>query len=322
MVRPEDRPETGDPVLRDALDWVGKLLSGAATVADAEALAAWRARSPAHETAFVEAVRLRGALRGAAEEFAAGQSVPFVRRPAIGRRALFGGALAAAAAGTLIVHPVFSLWPSLEELRADYRTAPGGRHLVELDGGGKVEMNTRTSLAYEREGDSRHVVLVAGEAVVTVPAGSGGPLEMAAAGGRTIADAARFSLRHTGSSVLVTGLEGEIRVEAAGDAVSLPAGGQVSYDRRGLGRPVEVDTSVVTAWQRGLLIFRGTPLGGVVEEVNRYRAGGRIIVTDADLAQRPVNAIFHLDQIDGVVAQIEKMGARATRLPGDVVLLG
>jgi transmembrane sensor len=207
-------------------------------------------------------------------------------------------------------------------MRADFRTGAGQRHQVDLDGGGRVEMNTRTSLAYERAGDPSHVVLVAGEAVVTVPPRAGAPLEMIAAGGRTVADAARFSVRHLGSSVRVTGLDGEIQVGMSGQTLVLKAGSQVTYDHGGLGRPVEVDVALVTAWQRGLLIFRGTPLGVVVEEVNRYRPAGRIIVTDAALAQRPVNAIFHLDQIDGVVAQIEKMGARATHLPGDVVLLG
>ncbi len=46
------------PVLREALAWVIRLHSGAATSDDAEVLAQWRAKSPEHDAAFRDAVRL------------------------------------------------------------------------------------------------------------------------------------------------------------------------------------------------------------------------------------------------------------------------
>jgi ferric-dicitrate binding protein FerR (iron transport regulator) len=44
-------------LIRDALAWVVRLKSGEATLADAERLADWRSRSPAHESAFRDAVK-------------------------------------------------------------------------------------------------------------------------------------------------------------------------------------------------------------------------------------------------------------------------
>jgi len=46
-----------DPLAREALSWILRLKSGGATLADAEQLLDWRARSPAHEHAFRDAVR-------------------------------------------------------------------------------------------------------------------------------------------------------------------------------------------------------------------------------------------------------------------------
>jgi transmembrane sensor len=95
----------------------------------------------------------------------------------------------------------------------------------------------------------------------------------------------------------------------------------VTYDSRGLGSATAVDLAVVTAWQRGLLVFRDEPLAKVVEEVNRYRPG-RIILINNALGERKVVAGFRLDQIDDVVKYIEEVfGAKVRSLPGGVVLL-
>jgi ferric-dicitrate binding protein FerR (iron transport regulator) len=52
-----DRADRLDPLIRDALGWVVRLKSGEATLADAEQLLDWRAKSQAHERAFRDAVK-------------------------------------------------------------------------------------------------------------------------------------------------------------------------------------------------------------------------------------------------------------------------
>jgi transmembrane sensor len=71
-----------------------------------------------------------------------------------------------------------------------------------------------------------------------------------------------------------------------------------------------------------VLIFRGELLSRAVEEINRYRPG-RIIVVDASLGGKRIDASFRLDRIEDVVPQIQHVfNARVTRLPGGLVLLG
>jgi ferric-dicitrate binding protein FerR (iron transport regulator) len=51
------RADRLDPLIRDALAWVLLLKSGEATLSDAERLTDWRAKSPAHEGAYRDAVK-------------------------------------------------------------------------------------------------------------------------------------------------------------------------------------------------------------------------------------------------------------------------
>jgi transmembrane sensor len=83
-----------------------------------------------------------------------------------------------------------------------------------------------------------------------------------------------------------------------------------------------IDPAAVTAWQHGLVIFRSAPITEVVAEINRYRPG-RVILTNAELGRRELNARFRIEDIDRVVGQIEQVfGAHTTTLPGGIVLLG
>jgi transmembrane sensor len=82
-----------------------------------------------------------------------------------------------------------------------------------------------------------------------------------------------------------------------------------------------IDPAVITAWQRGLLIFRDQPLSQVIDEVNRYWSG-RIIVMDADLGRRRVTARVELARIGEVISYVQTvLDANVRTLPGGLVLL-
>jgi transmembrane sensor len=113
-----------------------------------------------------------------------------------------------------------------------------------------------------------------------------------------------------------------VRVEQRTLTVPLSAGQQVNYSGDGMGQPVKVDPASVTAWQDGVVVFEATPIAEVIEEVNRYRPG-KIILTNSALGRRLFDARLRIENIGNVVRQIElAFGARATELPGGIVLLG
>ena len=310
---------------RDARRWVTQLTSGDATTADADDLRRWRLQSSAHEAAYAEAIRLWKSLGPGGSAFVAKHGRPIwpAMQPAISRRMILGGgaALAAAAASYAVVAPPFDLWPSFDEIRADFRTATGEqRRLTVADV--IVHMDTQTSLAIAGErGDVEQVRLITGEASFAMSPQSPKPLMVIAGSGRTVASQARFDIRNIASKVCVTCVDGRVQVEQGAQATIVEANQQVVYDAHGLGQPVVVDTGEATSWQDGFLVFRYTPLAAAIAEINRYRPG-KIIVLGTALSAKPISGRFRIERTNEILNWIERaVGAKSRSLPGGIVLL-
>ncbi|NVO13583.1 MAG: FecR domain-containing protein [Rhodoplanes sp.] len=314
-----------DRVKREALTWMRRLGSGEMTRADLDALDRWRMASEGHRRAFAEANLFWDVLGQVAREAKArghaGEPSRLAFGTRIGRRAFLAGA-AAATIAYVVVQPPLGLWPSLAELGADYRTATGEQRQLAIRPGLTVDMNTQTSLVAPATGGTRHALeLVSGQIAVSVQAPDAQPLRVAAAQVQIEADRADFDVRRDGSFVCVTCTEGVVRVTRSSSVTVLTAGQQQTYDGDAQARVVAIDPTVVTAWKRGMIIFRDVPLAQVIAEINRYRPG-RIVLLNKALADRTVVAGFRLDQIGEAVDYLSRaIGARARSLPGGVVLL-
>lgn len=321
--RPEERL---DAVGRQANDWVRRIASGDMTRGDADTLRQWCAARPENAAAFASAQRLWEGLRDASALSLSRTPLPRAASmaqssPRWTRRAFFAGVASAgaAAAGVALIAPPFGLWPSLGELRADYRTGTGERRQVALGGRVDIELNTRTSIAL-RSGSGNAIDLIEGQAAVDTLAASR-PFTMTAASGVIVARGARFDVRHTAADVHVTCLAGEVRVDHAAGTANLGPAQQVSYDRQTLGVTLSLAQDDLPAWREGFLRFRQTQLAQVIDEINRYRPGRVVLLAD-NLASKPLSARFDIGDLDTAIAQIrEGFGLKATRLPGGVVLL-
>lgn len=308
---------------REAHDWLVRFAAGNASHADLEAFREWSAHAGCAE-AFARACRLWDAV-GPASKDLAGAGIP-VEKQRIGRRAFIGGALAASAtvAAYIGAQPPLGLWPSLSELAADYRTAPGEQRKFVLAGGPSIELNTRTSVTLRGStaGGTERIELIGGEAVIATRSDQRAAVEVIAGDGRVTATDAAFNIRYERDVVCTTCVAGEIEIALGGRSTNLRRGEQVIYSFGNLGMVTKVDAAAVTAWKDGMLVFRSTPLVDAVAEVNRYRHG-RIVVTNAALGRRLFNARFPIANVDGVVTQIQQIfGASVTVLPGGIVLLG
>ena len=59
----------------------------------------------------------------------------------------------------------------------------------------------------------------------------------------------------------------------------------------------------------------------VVAEINRYRPG-KIVLMDARLGERTVNARFRVQNVDEIMTLAQQVfGAKVTSLPGGLVIL-
>lgn len=306
----------GDPAAalkREAQAWVVRLASGQASVADGEAFRRWCAQSAEHARIFQETRGAWQKLAPAARQLQARRAR--VARPA--RRAFLGGAVAACGAW-LAFKPPLGLWPAVDELTADVRSGTGEQRRVALAGDASVQLNTQTRINLSRSGSAQQIDLLAGEVELLT---SGQPVSLTAGAGRVSTASGCVNVRYTDGQVRVTCLEGSARVSLRQDAMELTAAQQVVLGAGGASGPRRVDPEQVTAWRRGVLQFNNVPLAQVVDEINRYRPGRIVLVSDR-LAGSLVQARFSLDQLaDAALLIRDAYGAQVTSLPGGIVLL-
>lgn len=342
MTEPE-HGETSHEAQAQARAWLVRLRSSEATRADVEAFRRWCAENPEHERTVRELGHVWGTVSEAAaqvsqidpeiarrwqQEAAAVRNKSRPMRPA--RRAFVGFAIAGGASW-LALSPPLQLWPALGEFTADLRTGTGEQRQLALSRRVQIEMNTQTRInllaSPGGEAASHRIDLLAGEAEVAVTASAGGsgtiqPIVVTAGLGRIQANVARFDVRRIGRDVCVTCVSGQLAFTHPRQSMTLAASQQLIYDDRTVHPLTHVDPEVVTAWRQGLLMFRDTPFGQVVDEINRYRPG-KIILRNEALGKNLVQAELPIDKLDDAVALLAKSyGAHITRLPGDIVLIG
>jgi transmembrane sensor len=315
--------------------WMVRLRSGKATAADIEAFRRWRAEHP-ERTDLVDGLSdVWGTMGDAMREIAAEEpeTADFWQRGTshgrmsvrVGRRAFVGFAVAAGASW-LALRPPLGMWPSLADLGADYRTHTGEQRRVSLSDQVVVEMNTQTRIDILRAQNlPRGIKVLAGEAeIITTPqpvAAMDTVFTVVAGRGKMQAQRARFDVRREANEVCVTCVSGAVSLDHPARRLTLTAGQQLIYDDQRV-RPIStVDPSVVTAWRRGLLVFNGVPLAQVVDEINRYRPG-KLILSNAGLGQKMVDAELPLAQLDDAIDLLGKLyGARVMHLPDNIALL-
>lgn len=314
----------------EGLNLIARLRSGEATDHDAAAFVTWRSTSRAHEDAFRAAVRLTETVRLAelADEDHSQQILPHnvlsigtvtPRNPA--RRLFLGGAIAASfVGGGLFLGRSLEILPTFGEALAEYRTGPGERRRIVLQGGAIAELNTRTSANGHDGLGMPGLELVNGEAILT--SGASGRAALVAGAGASVVSAGRLNARTEGDAVCITCLEGRVVVAWADQQRSLMPSDEVRYTPGGIGAVKRgIDQAVVTAWQSGTLIFHNLPMKAVVAEINRYRAG-KVYLANGKLGGRPLSGTYYIDRLDDFFNQAElALGVTVTRLPGDIVIL-
>lgn len=312
------RNKNDEATARDARGWLLALTSGRATEADAQAFRDWLRADPRHQDAFAEQKQLWQGMGPAIQELATQNARQRVRKPVMtGRRAFLGGALAASAA-YLAFKPPLGLWPGVDTLGADYRTAAGEQRRVSLGNAVDVDMNTMTRINVGHDASGAIIELADGEAEIRSGAT---PAVVVAGKGRITARDAAFNLRYIGGETRLCCLSGSLRLVHAQGVFDVAANRELRYDDARVMPPVQVDPAVVTAWRQGWLVFNQQPLAQVVDELNRYRRG-RLVLMNAQLGKRLVQARFSLEQVADAERLIrDAYGARVTHLPAGVVLL-
>ena len=219
--------------------------------------------------------------------------------------AIAASLLAIVTIGGISVAPSFFNEPAPQVQQARYDTPVGGRRIVPLADGSKVELNTRTVVRAAVDEDRREVWLDFGEAFFDVAHRKGEPF-IVHAGPQTITVlGTKFSVRRDRDRVTVNVLEGRVRVDDKGNeahAAIITAG--ATAISRGPSTLItaksEERVESALAWRDGMLSFDQAPLSEVALEFNRYNSM-QLIIADPAASRIPIGGSFKASNIDSFV---------------------
>lgn len=217
------------------------------------------------------------------------------------------------------------LQPSLlQNLQSDYYTQVGEQRQIELADGSHVLLNTDTAIALELTPHSRRLRLLRGEAYFEVAHAAHRPFWVIANEVRTRVTGTSFSVGIHQGEVIVTVAQGRVETStqaSASRATTLKPGESAHYQGQQLTAVEQTDLRRALAWRQGLMVFVQAPLAEVVAEINRYRPG-HLLVTNSQLKNRPITAVFSVQQIESAVTALETtLGIHTRRLGQYWVLL-
>jgi transmembrane sensor len=319
----DQETSTDKRLLTEAARWHARLAADDCTDCERAEFQRWRASSRCHADAY-EATETLSAqlahwgsfddrLRAMADDaFAMGNAVharPNLREGATVRSRARRWLVPASLAATIVIAFVgvrLSGYLTAAAPPVTYASPEEARRDVTLADGSVVQLDVDSEISVSFSGRQRDIVLVNGRALFEVARDATRPFVVVAGESRTEALGTHFQVQREGQQVLVTLTEGSVAVASEteqarwreklipGEQISLSTDGQVHEKRA-------VDAQAVTSWSRGRLVFRGTPLGAALQEVNRY-ASRKVRLGDPDLADLPVAGNFIAGETDLIVS--------------------
>lgn len=287
---------------------------------------AWLAADPAHARHY-ESVRAVWRVADTVpqadlREMLAQAESPSGSQPARPGRRRFAVGLSAACA---LLAAVGVLGPRLWAPEADFTqtlaTAKGERNRYVLPDGSLLELNTDTQARVALYADRRDVELLAGEILFTVSPDAARPFTVHTGEAQVRVTGTRFNVRREGDAVALAVEEGSVAFTAgpwwnrgtrkltAGYVLRLAPG-------EPLASPHQENVAAITAWQRGRLVFRDTPLSQVVAELNRYLREP-LRIDDRRLAQLRVAGTLPIDEPESVLTVLPRIAPVIVLYPAE-----
>ena len=236
----------------------------------------------------------------------------------------WSGALAMAACLLLMISLgtgwQLSRW--VDDLGADYVSAPGEIRTVTLADQSQVTLDADSAIAVDFSRGERHVQVRRGAGFFNVTH-TGEPFVVEAEKGRAQVLGTQFEVRLQPHGAKVTVLSGRVGVTAdrnAGQQV-LTAGQQVAYGK-GLAEKLHaVDSEAQLAWRQGWLNYYKATLADVVQDLERYYPG-RIVLLNDELAKRRVSGSFPSKDPQSVLSSLQAvLGFEQHQLLGHLIIL-
>jgi transmembrane sensor len=306
-----------------AADWLERADRSEWSAEDEAQLERWLSESPAHrmaywrvKSAWDRAQRLhvlRTPVGGVAKDERTRRFNPFFARIA-------AAVVLVAVAGTGTV-----FWASRPNETA-YATGVGGREVIALSDGSKIELNTNTSLRVRLSKNERSVVLEKGEAFFQVKHDASRPFTVLAGNRRVTDIGTKFFVRRDERRFEVALVEGRAQLDAPDGTIAHPVmlspGDVVKEKDRALVIERKPETALANelGWRRGVIVFTHATLAEAAAEFNRYNTA-KIRITDPKAARLTIGGTFEADNVDAFAHLVRNLlGVKVERQGNDTVI--
>ncbi len=316
-MRRRESQQDGAQINARAAAWIEQRDRDGWNEADQAALDAWLAQSPAHRAAFwrLEAAwqdtdRLTAFRPAPRREAHRIFTLPVFKSVA----ALMLVAVCGAAATAYMFAPD---WKT-------YSTTVGGREILTLGDGTKIELNTDSVVRVAQSAHERKVWLDKGEAYFEVTHDAARPFTVMA-GNRRITDlGTKFVVRTETGRLKVAVIDGRVQLEASGEAkpTVLTKGDILVATATNLTRSRTLAREIESGlgWRSGVLVFDDRTLADVAAEFNRYNTR-KLIVADRAAAQTRIAGTFRADNIDAFASTAHRvLGLRVEKRGADIAI--
>lgn len=309
---------------RDASHWYVRLREEEEDEAVRAKFAAWLGADPLHAKAWASMCETMEAIGRAPPEHRS-YPMPAPPRRQRGRGRIVGALVrgrprkriavtsVAAASAFLLALPTVSL-----HLRADNITGAGQVEQIRLADGSTVQLGPDSAVAIDYDGQDRKVRLLTGQALFDVTLNPTRPFRVVAGDVTTTVLGTSFDVRMIGGATSVAVRRGHVRVDDDGAAPpsshDLHAGNWVRIDARHAAQTGVVTPELVGGWSNGEVLAEKRSIASVIEEIRPWY-GGKIMVTDAELASRRVTGIYNLkDPAQALSMIVKPYGGRVRRI--------
>lgn len=302
---PAPAPIITREVAMQAAEWFVRLQEEAGSAdgqAAQEALAHWRAQSPAHERAWQRAMAV--SLQAGSIPAALGSAA--LARPQ--RRATRRDTVRALAVLVAAVPAGWLAWrmAPVPQWTASHATATGEWRSWTLADGSRMVLDTASAADVQFDGLQRRIHLRAGALYVETaadPQTSARPFIVSTEQGDIRALGTRFSVRCGDgyTEVAVQQDAVEVRVRGGATSIRLQTGQQLRFSDGEAG-PVQAAAPTASQWVQGVLAADNMRLNAFLAELARYRKGW--LRCDPQVAALRVSGAFQLADTDAVLANL------------------
>lgn len=265
------RPEMASSAETRAIDWLVRQCDPAFD--DWDGFADWLAEDPANNAAYDAVASLDRDLDALPTAPKPAVAIVPEARSRIPRRAWFGGAIAAALVAAIAL-------PNLGLLGDPNRieTAPGEQRTLELADGSRIEINGASVVTLD-EDRPRFARLESGEAMFHVVHRDDDPFVVEAGGAKIVDLGTAFNVVRRSRQTSVAVSEGIVVYNPDRQNVRMLAGQGIDARDGDKAAPEvrPIDVANVGGWRSGLLVYTGTPLPVVAEDLERT-AGMKVTI--------------------------------------------